>query len=356
VPSTDTRTAGESATAASTPAPSPSSSVSPSASADQPDAPTGEPKVNDLATGLRVPWGILPLADGTLLVSERETGAILRIDGSDRQTVRTLDVETGSEGGLLGLAITGDTNTVFAYYSTGRDNRIVAMNWDGSTLGKPKVILDGLPHGGRHNGGGLLVGPDNLLYVGTGDTSQTDLAQDRDSLAGKILRLTLAGEPAPGNPFDSRVYSYGHRNVQGLAFDDDDRLWASEFGENDYDELNLISAGANYGWPKVEGSGDVEGLTNPKVVWQTSEASPSGLAYWRGSLWMAALRGTRLWQIPVDGTEAGKPVDHLVGDYGRLRAVSVAEDGDALLVSTSNTDGRGNPADADDRILRLVWS
>ena len=210
----------------------------------------------------------------------------------------------------MGLAITDDQRTVFAYYTSATDNRIVSMSWDGQGLGEPSVILDGIPKAGIHNGGRMVVGPDGHLYVGTGDAGDSQLAQDKSSLGGKILRLTPEGAPAPDNPFDNEVYSFGHRNVQGLAFDDDGRLWACEFGSQQWDELNLIEPGANYGWPLVEGSGSGDGLINPKVVWQTSEASPSGLAYWDGDLWMAALRGARLWQIPVSGTTTSDPIAH----------------------------------------------
>ena len=164
-----------------------------------------------------------------------------------------------------------------------------------------------------------MVGPDDLLYVGTGETGEVDLAQDRGSLGGKILRLTLNGGPAPGNPYGTEVWSYGHRNVEGLAFDSNGRLWASEFGEQTWDELNLITKGANYGWPEVEGTGQVEGMTDPVVVWRTEEASPAGSSYADGSLWMAALRGERVWQIPVSGTEAETPRALLDGRLGRIR-------------------------------------
>ena len=172
-------------------------------------------------------------------------------------------------------------------------------------------------------------------------------------MGGKILRITTEGRPAPGNPFGDEVYSFGHRNVQGLAFDDEDRLWASEFGSQSWDELNLITEGGNYGWPLVEGSGQSDGMTNPKVVWRTSEASPSGLAYWQGQLWMAGLRGERLWEIPVDGAETGDPVAHFEGEHGRLRTVVVSSDGQYLLLTASDTDGRGNPVAGDDQLLRI---
>jgi glucose/arabinose dehydrogenase len=316
---------------------------------------TGPLKVTELLSGLTSPWGLVALRDGTLLISERDTKQILRIQGSTKELLRTIDeVQPGGEGGLLGLATTADESRVFAYYTAAEDNRIVSMSWDGRTLGEPTVILDGIPMSGIHNGGRMVVGPDGFLYVGTGDGAESERAQDKSSLGGKILRVTVDGELAPGNPFGNEVFSFGHRNVQGLAFDEQQRLWACEFGSNEWDELNLIEKGKNYGWPLVEGSGQGDGLTNPKVVWRTSEASPSGLAYWQGDLWMAGLRGERLWQIPVEGTDTQEPVAHFNGQYGRLRTVVVSSDGQSLLMTGSNTDGRGDVKTGDDRLLRVT--
>lgn len=200
-----------------------------------------------------------------------------------------------------------------------------------------------------------------MLYAGTGETGDTGLAQDKQSLGGKILRMTPDGQPAHGNPeADSVVYDYGHRNVQGLAWDDDKRLWASEFGQNTWDELNLIEPGRNYGWPEVEGKakGKTAGsvFTDPVEEWRTADASPSGIAYAKGSVWMASLRGERLWRIPLNGTKpVAAPQAFLKGTYGRLRTVVAADDG-ALWLVTSNTDGRGTPHKGDDRILRLKVS
>jgi glucose/arabinose dehydrogenase len=311
-----------------------------------------------VTTGLTSPWGLSATSEEAVLLSERDTGRILRLDpgSGEREELRTLpDVVPGGEAGLLGLALTPDESQLLAYYTVEESSRIVSMPWDGESLGEPEVLLEGIPGGaGYHQGGALVVGPDDLLYVGTGDNGVPESAQDRGSLSGKVLRLTLDGQPAPGNPFDDEVYSYGHRNVQGLAFDDEGRLWASEFGANAWDELNLIEAGANYGWPQVEGSGGGEGLTDPVVVWRTEDASPSGLAYWDGSLWMAALRGERLWEIPLaDGADlVEQPVAHLAGELGRLRSVLALPD--ALLLVTSNTDGRGEVRDGDDRALLLT--
>ena len=374
-PSTDTRTAGAPTVAAASPSATASSSPEATASSSPSAAPstarttptpakpstslstsrpTGPPEATDIATGLDTPWGLVALKDGSTLVSERDTGRILRVrDGDSTELTRLDDVRPGGEGGLLGLAITPDQKRVLAYFTAAEDNRIVAMSWDGSRLGEPTTFLDGIPKGRRHNGGRLVVGPDGYLYVGTGEIGQEQLAQDKQSLAGKILRVTLAGKPAPDNPFDNEVYSYGHRNVQGLAFDDQGRLWASEFGNQTWDELNLVTRGSNYGWPEAEGSSKIEGVTNPKLVWRTEEASPSGLAYWQGELWMAALRGERLWEIPVDGTKVGEPKAHFNQKYGRLRSVTVTSDGKSLLLTASNTDGRAAPKDDDDRVMTV---
>ena len=351
-----------------TPSPSPQPSTrtveepTPEASSTpEEDGPAQPRVVGTVAGGLAVPWGIAFLPDGSALVSERDTTKVLAIPadgGQPREVGRLEAAQPQGEAGLLGLAVSptyDEDPLVYAYLSTASDNRVVRMEYDGRRLGAPRVVLDGIPNGFIHDGGRLEFGPDGSLYISTGEVGDEQLAQDRDSLGGKILRVTPDGEPAPGNPVDgSPVWTMGHRNVQGLAFDDQDRLWASEVGASTWDELNRIERGRNYGWPLVEGRGDLEEYRNPFAQWRTSEASPSGLAYADGALWMASLRGERLWRVPVreDGT-IGKPQGFFVGDYGRLRTVVVAPDG-SLWLSTSNRDGRGEPAAQDDRILRVA--
>lgn len=320
-----------------------------------PDADAAPHVIDTIATGLDTPWGIAFLPDGSALVAERDTARILHVVGHQVTEVGRLDQAVANgESGLLGLAVSPSydkDHRVFAYLTTESDNRIVSMTYTGRRIGKPRTLLTGIPQGFIHDGGRLAFGPDGYLYASTGEGGQPDRAQDPDSLGGKILRITTDGDPAPGNPDpDSPVWTMGHRNVQGLAFDDNGHLWASEFGDSAWDELNLITRGTNYGWPQVEGKGDLDQFRNPLIVWRTEDASPSGLAWTHGHLWLASLRGERLWRVDVSGTRASSPTDFFVGRYGRLRTVVTAPDGN-LWVTTSNKDGRGDPKDGDDRIL-----
>ncbi|MFE5073385.1 PQQ-dependent sugar dehydrogenase [Streptomyces halstedii] len=342
--------------------------ASPSPSADLPPAKGSVEVVSTLTEDLDSPWGLAPLPGGDLLVASRDEATITRIDGTsgEKTELGTVPgVSPAGEGGLLGLAVAptyGADHLVYAYFTTESDNRVARLQYDeskpaGQQLGAPDTILRGIPKGSVHNGGRIAFGPDRMLYAGTGETGDTGLAQDEKSLAGKILRMTPDGEPVHGNPSaDSVVYSWGHRNVQGLAWDARKRLWASEFGQDTWDELNLIEPGKNYGWPEVEGEKGEPGYEDPVAVWKTSEASPSGIAYAKGSIWMAGLRGERLWRIPLSGSADKEPLAapqaFLEGTYGRLRTVAAAG-GDRLWLVTSNTDGRGTPKSGDDRILLL---
>ncbi|MFD7688202.1 PQQ-dependent sugar dehydrogenase [Streptomyces sp. NPDC059781] len=344
-------------------------SSSPEGSAEETPPAKGSVKVvRTVTTGLSTPWGLAPLADGDLLVSSRDEATITRVDGRTGEKTELGEVpgvSSSNEGGLLGIALSPEyasDRMIYAYFTSASDNRIVRMIYDekkpaGEQLGAPDTVFRGIPKGEIHNGGRIAFGPDKMLYAGTGESGDTGLSQDKESLGGKILRLTPEGEPAPGNPFpDSAVYSYGHRNVQGLAWDAKQRLFASEFGQDTWDELNAIEPGDNYGWPEAEGESDDGGFHDPVDQWTTDEASPSGIAYAEGSVWMAGLGGERLWRIPLKGTEASAdPEAFLEDEYGRLRTVTAAG-GNKLWLVTSNTDGRGNPKEDDDRILELEVS
>nr|WP_309238045.1 PQQ-dependent sugar dehydrogenase [Streptomyces albidus (ex Kaewkla and Franco 2022)] len=346
---------------------SPSEEPSPDGTASAAPA-KGSVKVErTITTGLRAPWGLAPLPGGDLLISTRNSGKIFRVDGRNGKKTelgQVPGVGASGEGGLLGIAVPpDDAKMIYAYFTTESDNRIVRMLYDskkprGDQLGAPDTILKGIPRGEIHNGGRIAFGPDKMLYAGTGESGEGGLAQDKDSLGGKILRMTPDGEPpGQGNPqSDSVVYSYGHRNVQGLDWDGDKRLWASEFGQNTWDELNLIRPGKNYGWPDAEGKTGRSGFVDPLEQWRPADASPSGLAVAEGSVWMAGLRGERLWRIPLKGTKpAARPQSFLDGRYGRLRTV-VSDGADHLWLVTNETDSRGTPEKGDDRILKLKVS
>ncbi|MFE3856404.1 PQQ-dependent sugar dehydrogenase [Streptomyces griseorubiginosus] len=361
----DSSGAGAGAASGST---APGSSPTRQAAGATPPAKGSVKVLRTVAEGLRTPWGLAPLPDGDLLVSSRDDGTILRVDGKSGKKTELGEVSgvsAAGEGGLLGIALSPDyasDHMVYAYFTSDSDNRIVRMVYDerkasGEQLGAPDTVFKGIPKGFIHNGGRIAFGPDRMLYAGTGESGNTGLSQDRESLGGKILRLTPEGDAAPGNPFPgSPVYSYGHRNVQGLTWDSKQRLFASEFGQDTWDELNAIKPGGNYGWPDAEGRSDDKKFQNPTAQWHTDDASPSGAAYAEGSVWMAGLKGQRLWRIPLNGTEASAdPQPFLKGEYGRLRTV-VSAGGDKLWLVTSNTDGRGSPKDGDDRILEIQVS
>ncbi|MGZ0068447.1 PQQ-dependent sugar dehydrogenase [Microbacterium arborescens] len=314
----------------------------------------------DVVTQLEVPWSVVVLDDGTQLLSQRDDGAVLEVDADGlARVVGEIDLTAAvGEGGLLGIAVHEDEDRtlLYAYVTTADDNRIVRVRLDGDAgnrrLGAAEVVIDGIPRDRVHNGGRIAFGPDGMLYVATGDAGRPEAAQDPGSLAGKILRLTPEGEPAPGNPFGSAVYSLGHRNVQGLAWTQDGTLWASEFGQDRFDEINRIEAGGNYGWPVVEGASDDERFVAPLITWTPEEASPSGVAARGNTLFVAGLRGERVWQIDVEaGALIGEPVALWQGELGRVRDAVVA--GDELWLLTNNTDGRGNAAAGDDRLMRV---
>jgi glucose/arabinose dehydrogenase len=299
--------------------------------ADVPEATLPASAVRVLASGLCAPWGLAFLPDGTALVTERDTARILLVtaDGRVSEVQRVSQARPRGEGGLLGIAVSPDYASdrwVYIYYLADQD--------------------------GFHGGGRIAFGPDGMLYAGTGETYYTrDIAQDPANLGGKILRITPDGDPAPGNPIPgSPVYSMGHRHVQGLAWDAQGRLFASEFGENEVDELNLIEAGRNYGWPTEEGPSDDRRFADPIATWAVAEASPSGIAIVGDQVYLACLRGERLYRIGLDGRNRQALG---IGDFGRLRHVARAPDG-SLWILTSNRDGRGIPERDDDRIIRVT--
>ncbi len=330
----------------------------------------------EVAAGLAAPWSIA-FAGPTALISERDTGNVLELTdpgtpqggtqpvGTQLAGSRLVGTVPGvahlSEGGLLGLAVYragSGPSLLYAYFTADQDNRILRFPLTGSAgsygLGAAETVFTGIPKAANHNGGRIAFGPDGMLYVTTGDAGDRGSAQNPDALSGKILRLTPDGgvpadNPIAGNP----LYSLGHRNPQGIGWAPDRTMWAAEFGQDTWDELNRIEPGANYGWPVVEGAAGDPQFTDPVQQWRPSEASPSGLVVTGQSIIIANLRGARLRVVPL--ADPTRSVEQWVGEYGRLRDAVSAPDG-SVWVLTNNTDGRGSPRPGDDRILRLATS
>ena len=353
-----------------------------SSKAELPTTTPPELRVETVVSGLDTPWDLAWGPDGRIWVSERG-GRISRVNVATGQRTtagQVPDVVESGESGLMGIAFHPDFATEpFVYaahtYSPGGGlrNRLVRMRWDGRTLGTPEVLLANIPGGGIHDGSRIVFGNDRLLYVTTGDASSADLAQDRTSLAGKVLRLTPAGRPAPGNPFGSAVFSLGHRNPQGLVFHPTTgTLYVTEHGPGDNDEVSVILAGRNYGWPTVHGFCDddtgnersfcrANNIVEPLATW-TPTIAPAGAAIyvadlipeWKGSLLFTSLKGMALYRLALsaDGGSVTSREALFQGRFGRLRDVLVAPDG-VVYLATSNRDGRGSPSADDDRLIRL---
>jgi glucose/arabinose dehydrogenase len=339
--------------------PAPTSTSPPVASASPAPHGVSTAPVTTIATDLKVPWGLAFLPDGSALVTLRDVAEVRHVFEAAKPVSLGLvpGVAPGGEGGLLGIAVSpkfASDHAVFVYFTSDVDNRVMRMTFDGATLKPGLVIVSGIPKGLNHNGGRLAFGPDGFLYITTGEAGLRDPAQDKRSLGGKILRVTASGTPAPGNPFPgSLIWTLGHRNVQGLAWDKTGAMYAGEFGQDTQDELNLIEPGRNYGWPIVEGIAHRPGFVDPLRQWLPDDASPSGIAVGTdGAIYMAALKGQSLWRIPLAGKgKTGTPVRLLQAKYGRLRAVVSAPDG-RLWLLTNNT-ARGTPRPGDDRIVAL---
>lgn len=324
-------------------------------------SPAGERTVvaETVVEGLRVPWGAGWL-DGALYLTERR-GRIVRVaDGAITEIADLTDSTAATgEGGLLGLAFAPDGATAYTY-QTYRDggirNRVrrhdLARGW------RSEVVFDGIPGASIHDGGRLLV-HDDAIYVCCGDAANAGSAQDRDALSGKVLRLTLDGEPHPENPFDSAVFTWGHRNPQGLAVRDGE-VYASEHGPDVHDELNLLEKGANYGWPEARGPSENPAFTDPLVSWSPPIA-PGGAAFypddgpiadWRGDLFVGTLAGRHLRRITIEDGAVTADRQLYADRWGRLRTTFVGPD-EHLYAVTSNRDGRGRARDGDDRVIRL---
>ena len=326
---------------------------------------TAEPgpgvRVKTVAMHLEIPWGAAFAPDGDLYLTERP-GRIRRLRSSENETVAdfTDGIAHQGEGGLLGLVFHPEDDDLAFTYQTyradgGLHNRIVRHRVS-EGFAPDRVLLDGIPGASIHDGGRLAV-HDGALYATAGDAGDGSNAQDRDSLAGSVLRLTIDGEPHPDNPWGTPVFTYGHRNPQGLAFYDG-TLFSTEHGPDHDDEINVLEAGSNYGWPEVMGV-ESDDFVDPIATYTPTIAPGSATVYdgpieeWQGDLFFGTLAGTHLHRVRIDGREVVEQERLLVGEYGRLRTAFTGPD-DHLYVTTSNQDGRGGtPAPQDDRVLRL---
>jgi len=324
------------------------------------------PLLTVVTGNLEVPWALTFLPDGSMLVTER-AGRVRFIDKDGQLNPNPIahieDVKQIGEGGLLGIVIHPNfkvNHFVYLYYTYAgsRDqtlNRVARFTFEENKLINPTIIVDAIPGAPNHNGGRIKFGPDKFLYVTTGDAQNPSLAQDTNSLAGKILRVTDDGKSAPDNPFNNLVYSYGHRNSQGLAWNEKGELWATEHGRSGIlsglDELNLIEPGKNYGWPTIQGDEQKLGLETPLLNSGSDTWAPAGAAYLNGSIFFAGLRGQALYEASIKN-EKIELKEHFKGEFGRIREVIVGPD-NMLYITTSNRDGRGNPNANDDKIIRV---
>lgn len=328
---------------------------------EEPEKEEEQEKISDepeiVAENLEIPWSIEKEGE-TFFLTERP-GSILRIENEEtvRQDVLLeQEISTISEAGLLGFALDPDfsqNNLAFAYYTyeggNGPFNRIVTLLLNEDVWQEESILLDKIPSGRVHHGGRLEVGPDGMLYATTGDASIPELAQDLESLAGKILRMDLDGSIPSDNPYpNSYVYSHGHRNPQGLAWSSDGTMYASEHGNTANDEINLIEAGQNYGWPIIEGEEEQDRMITPLFTSGDAETwAPSGMDYFDDKVYVAGLRGGAVFEFDFETGEQSE----VVSGFGRIRDVLIEDD--QLYFISNNTDGRGDPGENDDKLYRL---
>ena len=313
-----------------------------------------------VANNLSIPWGLVFLPDKSVLFTERAgrvrqitpTGAVI-----ENPLTTISDVKAVGEGGLLGITLHPKysiNHYAYLYYTYSTDgqntlNKVVRYLYVNNSFQIDKVIVEKIPGNIFHNGGRLKFGPDGYLYITTGDSLNPSLAQNTSSLAGKILRVTDDGKPVAGNPFKSLVYSYGHRNPQGLAWDENGRLWETEHGNNAHDEINIINIGNNYGWPTIIGDQKAYGMITPVLTSGNETWAPSGAVYIKPFLYFAGLRSSSLFRYD---TKTGKLDQFLKGKYGRLRDVVLGPD-NFLYITTSNMDGRALTNLDGDKIIKV---
>ncbi|WP_328341982.1 PQQ-dependent sugar dehydrogenase [Micromonospora sp. NBC_00421] len=312
-----------------------------------------------------LPWGLVQLPDGTVLYGRRDLFDVVAMnpDGSNKRSIGTVPnvAGTNGEGGVLGLAVSSSFATdrwLYIYHTTTTDNRIVRIRYEGTLqTGTVQVLLTGIPRNKYHNGGRLRFGPDGMLYAATGDGQSPDRAQDVNDLGGKVLRIRPDGTVPSDNPFGNAVWSYGHRNPQGLAFDSRGRLFEQEFGNNVMDETNIIVRGGNYGWPACEGT--VGSCANPNYLapvhtYPVADGSCSGLAIVRDVVYLACLRGNRMYRAVISGNTLTDVQQYFVGTYSRLRTVEPTLDGNLWLTTSTGGDKDSVPNNSNERILKVT--
>lgn len=312
-----------------------------------------------VAESLSIPWEIAFLASGEILATER-TGNLIILSGNEKTAIPIDGVRHVGEGGLHGIALHPDfteNKWIYLYFTSeiggNLHNRVERFMLEENALSERTAIIEGIPAASNHDGGRIAFGPDKMLYIGTGDAADSSLSQGISSLAGKILRLKDNGEIPEDNPFGNAVFSFGHRNVQGLAWDSSGNLWATEHGPSGFDELNFIEKGKNYGWPEIKGDESMPGMELPVIHSGQNETwAPAGIAFLNGSLFFGGLRGESVYEAEISGSRVTSLKRHFSREFGRIRAVSVSPDG-LLFISTSNTDGRGTVREGDDKIIRL---
>lgn len=333
------------------PAQTPKTTVQTQAPSDQ------TAQISVVAQNLEIPWGLAFLPNESILVTERPgTVKLIEKNGNVKEVSQLPNVKHIGEGGLLGIALHPDfslNNYVYLYYtyeSSGNDtlNRVVRMTYKENSLTDEKIIVDKIPGASNHNGGRIKFGSDKFFYITTGDAQNPSLSQNKNSLAGKILRVTDEGNAAPNNPFGTQIYSWGHRNPQGLAWNGNE-LYSTEHGSTTMDELNRIEPGKNYGWPEIRGDDKQSGMEKPLLHSGSDTWAPSGAAFWQDRLFFGGLRGEALFELDTSSLNLKA---HFKGELGRIRDVVLGPD-NMLYITTSNRDGRGFPRTGDDKIIRV---
>jgi len=324
--------------------------------------PTKAPRLTTLAENLEVPWALVFLPNRSILFTER-VGRVRFIDKLGKLNPTPVavidDVLAKGEGGLMGITIHPNFSTnhfVYLYYTYANNNgqtlnRVARFKFENNKFSQKTTIVNAIPGALFHNGGRIKFGSDGFLYITTGDSQNPSLAQDKNSLAGKILRVTDEGKPAPNNPYGTQIYSYGHRNPQGITWDESGRLWATEHGASAKDEVNVINKGVNYGWPIITGGETQQGMETPILNSGADTWAPAGAAFLNNSIYFGGLRGQALYEATINGDKVGIK-EHLKGELGRIREVIVGPD-NLLYITTSNRDGRGIPNTTDDKIIRV---